>query len=122
MTYSISWLTPGRVVDVVLPEVSDDAALAKFDLDVNAMLDTITESAHVLIDVRSIKTYPSAQASMKMTYYKHPHLGRVLVIGLTSNPILRFLASLVARGAGLQIRDFSTREEALSYLATIENA
>jgi hypothetical protein len=120
MTYSIGWLTPGRVIDVVLPDVCDDAALAKFDLDVNEMLNTVSEPVHVLVDVRSIKTYPSAQTSIKMTYYKNPQLGRLLVIGLTSNPILRFLAGLITRGVGIQLRDFSTREEALSYLATIE--
>jgi hypothetical protein len=39
---------------------------------------------------------------------------------MTSNPILRFLGSLIGRGIGLQIKDFTTMEEARAYLATVE--
>jgi hypothetical protein len=120
MTYKIAWLVPDRVIDVMLPEECTDSAIAQFDADLMIMLDAASQPVHVLVDVRSMKVYPSAQASMKMSYYKHPKLKRIFVIGLTSNPIIRFLGSLVARGAGIQLRDFVSREEALAYLAAVE--
>ena len=120
MTDKTSWLAPERVVEIMLPEVIDNAFIDAVDPEVNAMLEMASQPVHILVDTRHIKKYPSAQTSMKLSYYKHPRMGVLVMIGLTANPVLRFLGSLVARGAGIKIKDFSTRDEALAYLKAME--
>lgn len=121
MTYKLSWLVPGRVIEMLLSELPNNEALLKaMDTEVKAMLDTASQPVNILIDLRSMKEYPSPSIAMKMTYYQHQNTNRLIVIGMTANPILRFLGGLVAHGVGIQIKDFATREQALAYLGTLE--
>jgi hypothetical protein len=120
MEYKIGWLVPERVIEVLLPRVCDDAFMKAIDVDLNAMLRTTSQSVSVLYDVREVQKSPSAQSAFNMTYYKQRNLARILTIGLTSNPILRFLGSLIGRGIGIQVKDFTTMEEVRVYLASIE--
>lgn len=123
MSYILSWLVPNRVIEMVLPSnANDDAVLAALDAEINVMLDTASQPVHVMLDVRTMKEYPSASTAMKMKYYKHPKLAQLIIIGLTANPVLRFLGGLVGKGVGIQMRDFGSREEALAYLASLERA
>jgi hypothetical protein len=123
MPYKLSWFIPGRVIDMTLPEIATDGSVFEaLDTEINAMLDSGTAPVHVMIDVRTMKEFPSATIAMKMKYYKHPKVGRLVIIGLSTNPMLRFLAGLVGRGVGVQIKDMSTREEAEAYIATLEHA
>ena len=121
MSYKLSWLVPGRVIELTLPVLSnDDALMQAVDVEMKVMLDSASQPVSILIDLRSMKEYPSASAAMKMTYYKHPNTERLIVVGMASNPILRFLGGLVGRGVGIQIKDFTTREEAQAYLTSLE--
>ena len=121
MSYKLSWLVPGRVIELTLPVLSnDDALMQSLDTEMKVMLDTASQPVSILVDLRSMKEYPSASAAMKMTYYKHPNTERLIVVGMGSNPILRFLGGLVGRGIGIQIKDFTTREEAQAYLTSVE--
>jgi hypothetical protein len=123
MSYKLSWFIPGRVIDMVLPVHSNDEALMQaLDAEMIGMLDIASQPVNILIDLRTMKEFPSASVAMKMRYYKHQNTGRLIVIGMTANPMLRFLGGLVGRGVGIQIKDFGTREEALAYLETVERA
>src|SRR5262245_32944745 len=119
MAYTIGWLIPERVIEVVLPPVCDEAFMKAVDVDLNTMLQSTSQSVSVLYDTRGVEKNPSAQSAFNMSYYKQPNLVRILTIGMTSNPILRFLGSLVGRGMGLQVKDFSTMEEARLWLASV---
>ena len=120
MTHNVEWLVPGRVIEARIFEEASDEVLLALDPELNAMLDTASQPVHILMDVRNMKVYPSAQTTIKLKYYKHPQLGRLLMIGLAANPILRFLSALVGRGMGIQIKDFPSREAAQAYLTMVE--
>jgi hypothetical protein len=120
MTYKLSWLVPGRLIELTPPDIYSDETIQNLDIDMKALFDTASQPVHILIDAGAMKTYPSALESMKLTYYRHPRMGRLLVVGLTKNPLLRFLGSVVGRGVGIQIKDFATREEALAYFESVE--
>lgn len=123
MSYKLSWYIPGRVIDMALPALSNDEALMlALDDEMNAMLDTASQPVSIIIDVRTMQEFPLASVAMKLKYYKHQNTSRLIVIGLSTNPILRFLGSLVGRGVGIQIKDFGSREEAIAYLGTLEQA
>ena len=121
MTYQISWLVPERVIELVVPEVFSGGVERAVDADMNALLATTTNTVHILCDLRGIKQFPSATESMNTTYYRRANMGTFLTIGMTSNPVMRFLSSLVARGFGVRFKDFNSREEALAYLASVEH-
>lgn len=120
MTYTIDWLVPGRVLEAVIVEEVSEQALLDSDHVINEMLDTASQPVHFLIDVRQMKTHPSAQTTFKLTYYKHRNMGHFLIIGFSMNPMLRFLNTLVGRAVGFKVKDFKTRDEAIAYLTTIE--
>jgi hypothetical protein len=120
MAYTIGWLIPERVIEVVLPAICDNVALKALDADLNAMLPTASQPVVVLYDLRGVQQSPSVQAAFNLTYYKQPTLARILTIGMTKNPILRFIGSVIGRGINVQIKDFATLEEAHAYLASIE--
>ena len=122
MTYKIDWFTPNHVIEAVLPENADDAFILKLDNDLNTMLDTASQPVHIIMDTRGVKSYPSAPMAMKVKYYKHARLGRLVLLGLPSNPVVRFLSTLVGKTVGIQIKGFATREEAHAYLASVEHA
>jgi hypothetical protein len=123
MPYKLSWFIPGRVIDMTLPEIATDGSVFEaLDTEINAMLDSGTAPVHVMIDLRLMKEYPSASIAMKMKYYKHPKIGRLVIIGLSANPMLRFLGGLVGRGVGIQLKDVGSREEAEAYIASLEHA
>ena len=121
MSYKLSWLVPGRVIDAVLPVMSnDDALIQAFDIEINAMLDTASQPVNIILDVRFVQENPSTPSAMKMTYFKHRNTARLILIGMVGNPIMRFLVSIIGSGKGVQIKDFKTREEAQAYLASVE--
>jgi len=123
MSYKLSWYIPDRVIDMALPALSNDEAMMQaLDAEMIVMLDTASQPVNILIDLRTMQEYPSASVAMKLKYYKHQNTGRLIVIGMTANPMLRFLGGLVGRGVGIQIKDFGSREEAIAYLGTVERA
>jgi hypothetical protein len=117
---NISWLVPGRAISIVLPIVCDDNFVNDFDTRVLAILDAAAEPIHLFVDVREVRTYPSTQSMFHLTYLKHPKMGRLITIGATNNPIARFLARLFSGAMKVQLRDFSTMEEARAYLLSVE--
>lgn len=120
MAYSIEWFVPGRVIEVTLSEIASDEVILALDNDLTAAMDTALQPVHIIVDPQNMKVYPSAQTAMKLKYYKHPNMGRLIVIGLMANPIIRFLGTLIGRTTGLRMKDCSSREEAHAYLKSIE--
>lgn len=122
MSYELIWVVPGRVIEMVFQESFNDDSSETFDADMNALLDTATQPVHIMIDMRAMhQNVPSIGGSMKRSYYKHPNVGSFLVIGLNTKPVLRFISTLVARAAGIQFKNFASREQALAYLASVEH-
>jgi hypothetical protein len=121
MAYKIDWLIAERVIEILLPPVCDNAFLKTFDADLNAMLSTSSQPVVILYDLREVRQSPSVQTAFNLTYYKQPNLARILTVGMARNPILRFLCDRVKR-SGIEVKDFSTMEEAHAYLAALEKS
>jgi hypothetical protein len=121
MEYKVSWMVPQRVIEAILPDTCDEKFLRAFDTDLLKMLNTGTKPVHLFIDVRAVSSYPPTNAVLNVKFVRHSDVGRVVTVGATRNPITRFLASMIARSAGIQLKDLSTPDEALAYLRSMEN-
>jgi len=117
----MAWVVPGRVIEISFGVQSNDAVFVAMDNELVAALDTAAQPVHVIVDTRSVTMHPSAQTALTRKFYKHPLMGSLVVVGLMANPIMHFLASLVAKSMGIKIKDCSTPEEARAYLASMEN-
>jgi hypothetical protein len=122
MSYELTWVVPERVIEMAFLESFDEDSAQAFEHDINAMLDKGRRPVHIMIDMRSMdKETTSIGGSMKRSYYRHPNMGSFIIIGLNKKPVLRFISTLVARGAGIQFKNFDSREQALAYLASVEH-
>lgn len=120
MDFEFEWLIENQVCKVVLPqEVTQDILEAYDQLLIN-VLDQAANKIHMVADLRIIKTMPNLNQARKMRHPRHPHMGRVLMVGLNLNPIARFMASLVAQAAGVAYKAFDTYEEVFAYLEKME--
>ena len=120
MKHKIAWLIPDRVIEVVLPETCDHPAMMALDSEVISMLSTASHSIHVVVDLRPMRYYPTFDTSRKMRYFKHARMGQLIVIGMTSNPALRFMGRMFGKTVGIDVHDFPSAEEAHAYVHAME--
>jgi hypothetical protein len=119
MPYQVSWLVPQRVVwaqgwgeiSAAENQASDEA--------VKAHIETGQAPVHVLIDVTQVEGFPFSTASHRVKeareFWQHPNLGWGIICG-TDNRVVRFIAEIVMRLAGVKLRLFSTLEEGIAFL------
>ena len=120
MAYDVSWLIADRVLQVLPPTIGSDALIKDFDDDMIALLDASSEPIQVIVDVRHVQVHPSTQAFINLRYFKHPHLGRLIMLGMAEKPLLRFMMSLSTKGLTLPVVGFSTPQEVEAYLKTLK--
>ena len=120
MSDAFEWIVPNQIMRVVLPEIFDDAKAQEHEVIITSYLDKATHPFHIITDTRAVKVNPSLKVSTGLKYLKHPNMGRILTIGVTGNPLTRFLLSIFTRAVGTPVKDFSSEDEALAYLAAIE--
>lgn len=120
MPYDVSWLIPDRVIQVLPPTLGADDLMKDFDDDMMRRLDAAAEPIHILVDVRHVQVHPSTQAFINLRYFKHPNLGRLIMLGMSEKPLLRFMMSLATKGLQLSVVGFTTPEEVQTYLETLK--
>jgi hypothetical protein len=118
--FQFEWLVEDQVCKVVMPEDFKDEIFEEYDRMLVDVLDRMTHKIHLVADLRAVKTTANMTQARKLKHPFHPNMGRVLMIGLQTNPIVRFLASFVAQVAGVSYKSFSTYEEAVAYLERME--
>ena len=120
MKFEFEWLVPDLVCKVVLPADFKDAVLEEYDQMLVEILDKMTHKIHLIADLSAVKNSASMNQARKLKHPRHPNMGRVLMIGMQANTIVRFIASLVAQAAGVSYKSFGTYQEVLAYLEQME--
>jgi hypothetical protein len=121
VSYTFEWLVQDRVLKVLLPFAFDDGEAQKFDTDVLVYLDQASQPIHLVLDVRQVKTHPSMKTFFGWKHLKHPNLGYTMMIGMASNPVVRFMAGIVVKAVGVHLKDVESDDEALAHLAIIDS-
>lgn len=114
------WLIEGQLLHVIFPAVLDAAIMRDYDAQLMQQLDAITNKLHFIADLSSVKTLPPLNILTSLKHPYHGRLGQGLTVGLTRNPVGRFLISMGSQLAGVHHRDFNTFNEARSYLQEME--
>lgn len=121
MSSTMNWLIPDQVLEVTMPQNTTDEFILGFDAEMIALLDSASHPIHLIVDLHSMKVYPTISIIMNLKYYNHPKLGRLIMLGLTTNPIVRFITNLVNHGNDANLKAFATLEEAMAYLMAVEH-
>lgn len=119
MSITVEWLVEGRVCFVTLPGVVDDEALQNHEIVMTRWLDQAEGSVYVIADVSAMKKVLSLKQIIMLKHMRHPRLTHAMTVGLSLNPMARFVVPLVAQSVGLQYKDFPTQADARAYIADV---
>jgi hypothetical protein len=122
MAITVDWLVKGRVCYITLPSVVDDEALQNHEIAMSHWLDQAEDNVYVIADVSAMKKVLSLKQIIILKHMRHPRLTHAMTVGLSLNPMARFVVPLVAQTVGLQYKDFATREEARTYISEVLGA
>jgi hypothetical protein len=120
MSIDVDWVIEGRLLHVVFPVVLESSLLREYDEQMVARLENAPGKVHFIADLSVIKTMPNLSVMVGLRHPYHHRLGYGLTVGLTRNPVGRFLISMGAQVMGVHQRDFNTFNEARSYLHEME--
>jgi hypothetical protein len=120
MGIEINWITEGQLLHVVFPTHLESSTLREYDLLMVQKLEAASCKVHFIADLSVIKTMPGLSVMVGLRHPYHHRLGYGLTVGLTRNPVGRFLISMGAQVMGVHQRDFNTFNEARAYLRQME--
>lgn len=118
----VRWLVEGRILAVYIPPDTHHLVEA-YDAEVVHILDESAASLHIVVipppdEMKS----PPLRVLTNLDTLRHPRLGYVAVIMARTNAVLRFLTQTLSAITGLKVRNFETIDEALNFLATLEQS
>lgn len=116
----INWVIEGQLLHVVFPAHLEASVLRDYDEIMVQKLHAASKKVHFIADLSTIKTLPHLSVMVGLRHPYHPRLGYGLTVGLTRNPVGRFLISMGAQVMGVHQRDFNTFDEARAYLYHME--
>jgi hypothetical protein len=117
---AIEWVIPHRVLKVSLPFKFEDSVSVLIDNAILEYLDAASAPLYLIVDLREVKVHPSISTIMGWKHLRHRNLKHVILIGITTNPIIRFISNMMTRITGLRITNASTFEDALALIAHME--
>lgn len=117
MPITVEWLVDGRVCFVTLPSIVDDETIERHEFAMSGWLDNAKGDVYVIADVSALKKVLSLRQIIMLKHMRHPRLTHAMTVGLSLNPMARFVVPLVAQTVGLQYKDFASREEARTYIS-----
>jgi hypothetical protein len=120
MGIEMNWVVEGQLLHVVFPAHLESAVLREYDDLMVQKLEAATCKVHFIADLNVIRTLPGLSVMVGLRHPYHHRLGYGLTVGLTRNPVGRFLISMGAQVMGVHQRDFDTFNEARSYLRQME--
>jgi hypothetical protein len=120
MPYEINWYAPERVIyERLYGEVTleDARGLNSESYD---FFHEGTPLIHVVVDLTGVQKFPASLTSIGQMIKNKPQqgvVGWVLIYG-AENPLLRFIASMVAQVSGdkIRLRMMNSLEEAVNFL------
>lgn len=92
------------------------------DKTIKLLEESSRDKLHLIMDVSDVKSHPTNIAKtwkIASGTTRHKKLGSVIVVGL-DNPVTKLLIDIIAIMGKKILKTASTREKALSFLATIE--
>ena len=122
MNIDLEWIIENRVCLMVTPKAVTAMDLQKLDHDLSQWLDEASEQLHLIADLRRLNTIPPIKSLIALNYVHHPRLGQMLTVGITNNPLARFIITSGTQIMRLNYKDFNTTEEALAYLKKKEGS
>lgn len=121
MSIDTKWLVEGQLLHVIFPAILEAAMMREYDTQMMEVLETATQKLHFIADLSGLKSLPGLSVLVGLRHPYHPQLGHGLTVGLTRNPVGRFLISMGTQLAGVHHKDFDTFNEARAYLAQMES-
>jgi len=122
MDYKMNWLKEGRVIHLRIDGEVTIEDLTVFNTEIRKMLDQGTGKVHVISDMEEVGKVPTNMLKIRevITYFKHPNLGWHILINHKNNPLSSFLVTVATQAAGLQVRQVSSFEDAVSTISRID--
>lgn len=117
MSYTVSWLIENRVIQVKNEGILTLEDLRAEDREVQAFLESGTAPIHIISDNTQLDRIPQGISAMKETLegLRHPNIAWVVNIQ-SSNHIIRYLATVIARIMGVHFTQVSTMDEAIAFI------
>lgn len=116
MAIEMKWLIERKIFHVAFPDVLTADMMRNYDAQLLQQLETTTNKLHFIADLSCVKTLPPLNVLVSLRHPYHQQLGQGLTVGLTRNPVARFLIAMGTQIAGVHHRDFDTFNEAWAYL------
>lgn len=121
MKTNIEWLIPERVALLTVVGDVDVQDLHEMDAAIVRILDEGTQPVHIICDTSGMGNVPNSVNDLRnsQTYFTHPKLGWLLVIGL--NPVTSFMARVVGNVTKMNVKTANSVEEAQQILGRIDS-
>jgi hypothetical protein len=124
MSYRLSWYHENHVVYAA---VSGNFTVAEFEAYgeelIEQYLDGASHPIHIISDVSRMEKFPTqVWTAIRTTepWLRHPHLGWIILLKPSSNPMLRFLLSAVNQVVGIRYHVVETADEAYMLLQQLD--
>lgn len=114
---ALSWLVEGHILLLDIKVDSMEQA-AMYDQLIVDKLDSTPNTVDLIIRMPTgpLRNPPSLKQLTSFQYQKHPRLGYVVMVGIKTNPVARFLVTTMASIRGLRIQAFETMDEAVTFI------
>ena len=121
MAIKISWEVPGKVLRADLSETITVEDLRTGEAEITKVLNEATsDRVHILYTLRAAYaiTFSANQIRTTLTYFRHPKLGWLIVVGATGamKVLTQVFASLVNKITPILVHHVNTVDEAIAFL------
>lgn len=96
-----------------------DEILAYQDRLIIEKLDAAAHPVQLIINMPATDKHPPAKDVTSLKFQEHPRLDSIILVGLSLNPIARFMMTIVSKVRRVQVKSFNTLNEALAYVNRI---
>jgi hypothetical protein len=123
MPHQHQWLIPNHIIigrnmgDLTIEDIEDSTQAL-----VNMLNSSSRPLVHVLIDLTELESHPNKLkplAESSKAIFNHPKLGWLLLYG-NLNRFSKFLAQMFAQLSHIRFRIFTTDEEAIEFLKSVD--
>jgi hypothetical protein len=114
---TVRWIVENEILLLDAQEASAPGDRSYDDMIIEH-LDQATQPIKVIARIGNATSpnMPTPKRATDFKYLQHPRLEQVLLVGLRTNPMARFVSEVVKKVVGVKLKNFDTLEEALTYL------
>lgn len=122
MSHSTDWYQEGHVILTTFSENLTIEELRENDAVILDMVSSSNEKVHLVIDVTKLKKFPTKVGEIRQSaarYLQRDNMGWLVVIGF-SNPLIRFLSSVITQLSNINLIQVDSIDEAITRLQKID--